>query len=781
MKKKSLFIIIVLIAVILSFTPRVTNVILGTEEERFVTIILHAGENSYFDTPGVTEKESVQFKGEAFEDRTVPTNENPDMVFLGWALTQDATEADVIVGQTSASGIGTDLYAVWSDKCTVIYNVNDGYVDIEGGQYSRIISTNDYGANFKNIIPVHFGGNLYLFNGWYKNLGSDKETLYNEESIINEPFTEVHAKWKFNSEAIDDMTLDEVYHLEVEGSGKFFKFTPEETTVYEVFIENSVPEEYASGCIIITDENCKKVKISDGYDDYGNTNVLLTLKEGVTYYIQLREMGGMQKTFDAGIRKGEYKTVRFHIGREEQNDAWFGEDESCKVIELPFVEGDEIHGYKDLSYTLRDPKHLELTGWSTEPNKMGIPEENIFVEDDMDVYAIYRNTDSLILDANGGYFPLNGNTPEFEYRYVVGTTFSPQYEPHTDNNRLKIAGWSRNPNATIPDEDILERVTISDDLPKRLYAVYTDKVLETFDANGGYFFNNESIDTYESTKGIGHVFYGLSLFHKNSRMVPFGWVDHKGEIIPYTPDTYPYYHVTEDTKYTAVWGYGVILDANGGYFQEVGSSAVKVTLEYEGLFSLANVGAYIGEAITYDSSKYFAGWATTQDATEPNVFDGVTPVKGLDHVYAVWKDASYYYEKGEEATWKKGSEEGLKFVIKRNVDDEETIHAFTGVNIDGEMVTSDFFDTEEGSLILTLKPEYLEKLEVGKHEISVHFGTIDAKTSFTITQKEETNNEEVNNEEKENPKTGDAMALYISIFAISTLGIVYSKKKNFNN
>lgn len=768
MKKKVLIVLIIMTIIFGSIAPVVVQ---AQENERFVTITLHAGENGYFETPDETEKESVQFRGEAFQERTIPNNTNPEMIFLGWAKTPDADSPDVFVGMTNAGMIGTDLYAVWSKYCYVTYNAGNAYIEIDGQQENKVRMQYENGEKFRSLTPVHFGGDMFIFNGWYKSASNGEKITIDENTVIDQPEIDVRSNWKFNPDKIDKINLNEVYHMEVSGPGEFYSFTPEETSVYELYTQNS-DDMYTYSIILLMDEDLNLVKSSDKLDNFGNTQLTCTLEKGVTYYIEFQETGGSYKEFDGGIRNAEYKTVTFHTGRESQNDVWFGDDESCKEIEVPFAIGEEIHLYNKTGLQVRNTDELAMSGWSVEQNQMGVVQDKIYVEDDMDVYAVYFELDSLILDANGGYFPLNNNADTLEYVFAKGSTFDPPYEPHLDDNRYKIAGWSRDPNATEPDEDILELITLNEDLPERLYAVYSDKVLEVFDANGGYLLDDPSVTTYEATKGVGHIFYGLALFNSNKRMVPLGWEDHKGELIPYTPNAYPYYHVEEDTTYKAIWGYEVFIDSNGGYFPEIGTRALKAIMEYEGAFNLENLKDQIGECINYDNSKYLAGWATTPDATEPDIIEGQTPVKDLDWVYAVWKDATYYYEKGKNSTWEKDSKDGLEFIIKRNTEDEETIHAFTGVMVDGEAITAENFEAKEGSLILTLKPEYLNTLEVGKHELTVHFGQIDATTSFTITQKEE--------EKESNPITGDDVILFIPIVVISAIGFVYTKKRLIN-
>ena len=52
-------------------------------------------------------------------------------------------------------------------------------------------------------------------------------------------------------------------------------------------------------------------------------------------------------------------------------------------------------------------------------------------------------------------------------------------------------------------------------------------------------------------------------------------------------------------------------------------------------------------------------------------------------------------------------------------------------------VSKEKYDAEKGSVIITLKPDYLETLSVGKHTLSVSFSdAVDpVKISFTVNEK----------------------------------------------
>ena len=94
----------------------------------------------------------------------------------------------------------------------------------------------------------------------------------------------------------------------------------------------------------------------------------------------------------------------------------------------------------------------------------------------------------------------------------------------------------------------------------------------------------------------------------------------------------------------------------------------------------------------------------------------------------------YASASGSGQTWAADDEEGLLFVIKRELDDDTTYSHFMGASVDGQAVPPLGYDAAPGSLVLTLKPAYLALLAPGKHTLTVTFddGAVDA--SFTTVE-----------------------------------------------
>ena len=719
------------LAAVLTVSALLGGHVYADNEDRLITITLHAGEYGYFGEETVKEIESVQYKGDAFYDDRVPETKDPVMFFAGWATEPDAEMPNVFNDMTNNSMIGTDLYAVWTDECIVNYTLTEGYFLIDGQQHTAVSMTYRPGDRFQVIEPTHYDENDFRFKYWFKNSFGKTEIL-TEESVVTGTETDVHAKWEFAEDRVERIEPDREYALEVRGAGRFFAFEPEEDGVYEFYTYGD-PGIDTPAFVTILNGDVEKLKDAPSYDSGGNTAVSLYMKAGTVYYFQVREMGGGYAEFKAMLHKPKVVHVTFHVNRDEEQDAWFDDDPMLIEKEMEIALGDNVKHFNLTGLTLKDPQMLEFCGWSLNPEAEST-EGDVIAEGDMDVYGVYREMDFLTLDGNGGVFALEDNSPTSIYRFVPGTPFETPLDPRISDNTRKFAGWSADPDAEVPDPDIIEGVTPSDSLPNVLYAVYTEKVSETFDANGGYMLDNPSVTTYFATKGIGHIFYGMVVHHEDERMKAIGFTDQNGTFIPYTAGIDPYYHIEGDTVYTTVWGYQLFADANGGFFPEVELERLKVTMEYEGTFDMTDVLMEVGEPVNDDPNKIFAGWATAPDAEEPDIITGETPVKELDTVYAVWKDDTYYYDEGADASWERGmNDAGLTFVIRREAKEELAYSSFTAVFVDGYQITSEAFNAREGSLILTLFPGFLDDLDPGTHDLSVRFGSLSADTQFYVT------------------------------------------------
>ena len=134
-------------------------------------------------------------------------------------------------------------------------------------------------------------------------------------------------------------------------------------------------------------------------------------------------------------------------------------------------------------------------------------------------------------------------------------------------------------------------------------------------------------------------------------------------------------------------------------------------------------------------------------------------------------NGNYSYVSGAQGTWQKESSEVMSFHIKHTGNDEKTFNKFTGIQVDGKPVDKNKYEAKPGSVIINLKPTYLETLSVGEHKLNVVFEDGNVETTFTIVSAK-TNAGNL-------PQTGDAQnpLLYAVIAFIIVAGIGLFKKR----
>ncbi|MBO5544108.1 MAG: sortase B protein-sorting domain-containing protein [Oscillospiraceae bacterium] len=91
-----------------------------------------------------------------------------------------------------------------------------------------------------------------------------------------------------------------------------------------------------------------------------------------------------------------------------------------------------------------------------------------------------------------------------------------------------------------------------------------------------------------------------------------------------------------------------------------------------------------------------------------------------------------YYYSDTTRVWVKGSRMPAAFTVKRSALDEQTYNLFRYISIDGATVDRRFYTRARGSLVLTLLPDYLETLSVGRHTLTTVFNDGQASADFVV-------------------------------------------------
>ena len=140
----------------------------------------------------------------------------------------------------------------------------------------------------------------------------------------------------------------------------------------------------------------------------------------------------------------------------------------------------------------------------------------------------------------------------------------------------------------------------------------------------------------------------------------------------------------------------------------------------------------------------------------------------------------YKITEGANGSWTQNSDGTLKFAVNGDV------FKFTGVKVDGTLISADKYTAVSGSTVITLKKDYLDTLSVGKHTLTVVYSDGECSTEFEIKAAQSGGNttpDDPNPDDPKSPQTGvnSGLMLWIALLFISGGAVigttVVSKKK----
>lgn len=209
---------------------------------------------------------------------------------------------------------------------------------------------------------------------------------------------------------------------------------------------------------------------------------------------------------------------------------------------------------------------------------------------------------------------------------------------------------------------------------------------------------------------------------------------------------------------TGAWEYS---DESG-----LGMANLRLYRGNDGLFRGNIKVTYEGELNQYDTFLYIFSAEVVTDKTydlyyhwDDEYFHNIDSVKTNKVFIVAPKNIeenmiTYANTQGDGATYTAGSGEPLEFVFKRNVNDEATFTHFSGVSVDTIGLTPDQYLAEAGSVVVTLKPEYMATLDAGEHTLTALFDDgNDVSVKFTILAQAE---DEPTNQDKSTTPAGDS-------------------------
>ena len=661
--------------------------------------------------------------------------------FLGWSTNSSATEATYTAGgEITLSRLYTLLYAVWQqDEYTITYNL-DGGTWPEGSTNHPETYTVDESYTLDN--PEKDG---YGFLGW-TGTDLDEATLSAQIARGSTGNREYTANWK----ELDTYTVVvENIHAGDAISSNYPKVSEADNAASVSTIIVWMPTE--------TDVLKAQAKVAEGtYAADGYDTCSGTFAAGQTYYgigiVKVAAAGGDPAT--AIVKVAKTDTVA-QVG--EAVVAANGEDVIVAfAVTIPSitVTVEFGSGHEAFASAVAESEEFEGTGVSVSGSTLVY-----LAEKGADMwYDVTRPIRAALMTAESDEDAGERLMSPISYNMKPISEYS-DYEAWEADYEENIS----DPEVAAPTEDVTLYVqwlkpTI---VALSIEAPVCGTEVEVTESETGMSQTNGPAVTVTSGEAMLDDEYLL-------------WVDLENEDDPYFNDT-----IEGGESYTALvyigaaFGYYVDMDevtVEGGEFVETGYSSpyapkfIKVTAEHDPAEAVQEnvVAATCEKAGSYDDVVYCAGcdeelsretvtvealghdwgeWTVTKEATATE--DGLrTRVCSRDasHVETEVIPASgeetvleYTVAEGGDATWTKGSADGLVVTIKRSMDDDTCFAHFTGAFMDGTELTVGLdYTAVSGSTVITLAAATLEKLSAGTHTLKATFEDGDVSTTVTV-------------------------------------------------
>ncbi|MBR6811571.1 hypothetical protein IKM56_04015 [Candidatus Saccharibacteria bacterium] len=126
-------------------------------------------------------------------------------------------------------------------------------------------------------------------------------------------------------------------------------------------------------------------------------------------------------------------------------------------------------------------------------------------------------------------------------------------------------------------------------------------------------------------------------------------------------------------------------------------------------------GLRVFENVTFDTYVRTVDNSVVQVGDPTDIVPGAS-VKMVQYNFSkIYDGTGFALISGEDQTYVKGSESGLEFHTTGEVRNLDVL------TVDSNELSEGDYDAENGSIILTLKPSYLDGLSTGKHTLKISF------------------------------------------------------------
>ena len=372
----------------------------------------------------------------------------PEYTFCGWYLDPECTEP-VDFDKPITSNV--TYYASWHRSTEITYDSNSDHKFSNG----ELTFTKEVVKGISSELDLSYTDDTgrYKVEGWYW----DKECTQpvGDSFVVNAP-TRLYAKWK----TVNIVTFDA-------NGGEFYN---RKTTLrYSVENGKTIDYGYASPedqLLYIQGRTFK------GWSSDPDSTELISSDEIATYVIN------GDRVFYAVWE------IRYEI-TYDANGGYFWDKDTTKTSQW-YADGSLLKDVGTLRPSNAD-EHKEFAGWYFEPECINkVDEDTYAVESNVTLYAKWEDRCVITFDANGGHFWYEATTQD--RKYVAGCLMDSYPQPSNSDQHLEFGGWYFEP-------ECVNKVNIGDYVVENdvtLYAKWEKCYVITIDANGGYFWDEDT-------------------------------------------------------------------------------------------------------------------------------------------------------------------------------------------------------------------------------------------------------------------------------------------------
>ncbi len=444
--------------------------------ETLAEIIFDANGGCFYEDPEYTQYREGYRPGETFWAYGIFESEvyHPDGLGLaGWAESRNA-KPDEVLEYYQVPENGATLYAVWTTKVTLTFDVNnkDAFFirwDDEIGEDVFEDTWSEQYISGKTFYPYYLPAPVIkpegsIFMGWAKTKDAVSPDI-DENDTVPEVDTTYYGVWKDFASNAEVLVPDQ--EVSTTGAEKYYKFTAPEEGRYGFGIDSG---EAVYSTTRLLNPAGETLYLTEG----GRYTIYRDMDKGETVYLELHPSSA-DAMMKAIVKKADIVLTL---------DANGGRLDNGEIIHEKLVASGLESGFLLGAYSV-DPL-IGFAGWATNPNAEEAEYDiggGVFTANTT-LYAVWKPFTRVRLDANGGHF---WEGPEMTvtdaYRFAGEILELAGYNDGSaiiNPNGLRLAGWAESPDASIAD--VVDTYTVTEE-DVTLYAIWNTPVTVTFMAN----------------------------------------------------------------------------------------------------------------------------------------------------------------------------------------------------------------------------------------------------------------------------------------------------------